>query len=167
MAIHPNVAAALPKLHLHITEDRTIVFNIIISLLPPVVTFLLGIGQALLTGSSNEWIESFELTQAQIEQIKQIEREYESSLNKFAEEIRSNELLLTQSIIGTGTIEELRQQESSLEAIKIQAAQVYFDKFLAIRSVLTPPQIFKQCENFALTKEQMMAKFMRENTEQD
>lgn len=137
-------------------------FKIIISLLPQSVTLLLGIGKALLTGNSNEWIESFELTETQVKQLKIIENEYEDSTTKLETEVYEGEILLTKLIISTGSAEELKQQEHELEMLKFEATQVYFEKFLAIREVLTPAQILKQCETFALTHEERIEKFLRE-----
>lgn len=136
-------------------------FSIVISILPHPVIIILAVGQALLSVNSHtkEWIESFGLTEDQIGRIKLIENEYENSINKFEEEIEASEILLTLLIVGTGSIEQLKQKEHELEALKIEATQVYFEKFLAIRNVLTPAQLLEKCEIYTLTKEQRMKKF--------
>ncbi len=139
-------------------------FKIIISLLPQSVTLLLGIGKALLTGNSNEWIESFKLTETQVKQLKIIENEYEDSTTKLETEVHEGEILLTKLIISAGSAEELKKKEYELKMLKLEATEVYFEKFLAIREVLTSAQILKQCEPFALTREERMEKFLRENT---
>jgi Spy/CpxP family protein refolding chaperone len=136
--------------------------NIIFSLLPRPVIVLLAIGKALLTGNSNEWVESFELTEGQVEQLKAIENDYEDSTTKLETEVNEGELLLNKLIISRGSAEELKQKEHELEVLKLKAMQVYFEKFLAIREVLTPAQVLKQCEIFALTPEERMEKFIRE-----
>lgn len=128
-------------------------FNIIISLLPQSVTLLLGIGKALLTGNSNEWVESFELTETQVNQLKIIENEYEDSTTKLETEVYEGEFLLTKLIISTGSAEDLKQKEYELEMLKLEATQVYFEKFLAIREVLTPAQILKQLNGMLVRAE--------------
>jgi Spy/CpxP family protein refolding chaperone len=135
-------------------------FTMIISLLPTCVVLLLGIGNSLLATGSNEWIARLELSAEQIEQIKAIENSYQNSISQLELDIQSRERSLTQLIINAGSIEDLRQKERELESLKLEAAQVYFEKFLAIREVLTPEQLLKQCEPFALTNEQQLQKFM-------
>jgi Spy/CpxP family protein refolding chaperone len=135
-------------------------FTMIISLLPTCVVLLLGIGNSLLATGSNEWIARLELSAEQIEQIKAIETSYQNSISQLELDIQSRERSLTQLIINAGSIEDLRQKERELESLKLEAAQVYFEKFLAIREVLTPAQLLKQCEPFALTTEQQLEKFM-------
>lgn len=135
-------------------------FSIIISMLPHPVVIILAIGKALLSANSNndKWIESFGLTEDQIRRIKAIENEYENSINKFEEKIEASEILLTLLIVSTGSIEQLKQKEHELEVLKIEATQVYFEKFLAIRNVLTPAQLLEKCEIYTLTIEQRMKK---------
>lgn len=142
-------------------------FSIIISLLPLCVTFVLTIGQTLIVEDTNAWITDLQLTQAQIEQIKAIENQYSSQTNSFDQELQQIEISLTQLIIGTASTDQLKQKERELEALKIDAAQVYFEKFLAIREVLTPAQLLKLCEPFTLIMEQRMERFHHRDGEGD
>ncbi len=70
-------------------------------------------------------------------------------------------------ILSTGSAEELRQKEHELEVLKLEATRVYFEKFLAIREVLTPVQVLKQCEIFALTNEERIEKFLRKKPDRN
>jgi Spy/CpxP family protein refolding chaperone len=148
-------------------QEKNSMFSMVLSLLPSCVSLILAIGQSLLYGGSgNEWTDSIGLNPEQIEQIKAIENSYRNAISQFEANIQTREAALTQSIISGESIENLRQKERELESLKIEAAQVYFEKFLEIRAVLTPAQILKQCEPFALTAEQQVQKFMSENPDQ-
>jgi Spy/CpxP family protein refolding chaperone len=138
------------------------VFSLIISLLPMCVTIILSIGQSL-RSVSNPWIERLQLTPEQIEQIEAIENQYADRITQFEKELQQLEVVLTQLIVSTATADQLKQQERELETLKIEAAQVYFEKFLAIRTVLTSEQLLVQCEPYMLTTEQRIEQFRRDN----
>jgi Spy/CpxP family protein refolding chaperone len=160
-------------------------FSVLTSLLPGCVFFLLGIGQSLrfadtgnpeiagleftpeqlkeMLESNRKSIDEFEFSPEQIEQIKAIERHYAYSINQFDADVESHEILFAQLLINSGSVEDLKQKEQEMTTIRIEAAQVLFEKFLAIREVLTPEQLLKHCETFTLTNEQCIAKFASEN----
>jgi Spy/CpxP family protein refolding chaperone len=160
-------------------------FSVLASLLPGCVSFLLGIGKSLrfaetgnpeITGieftpeqlkemleSNQKSIDEYEFSPEQIEQIKALERHYADSINQFDTDVESHEILFAQLLISSGSVEDLKQKEREMTAIRIEAAQVQFEKFLAIREVLTPEQLLKHCEIFTLTYEQRIAKFASEN----
>jgi hypothetical protein len=160
-------------------------FSVLASLLPSCVFFLLGIGNSLrfaetgnpeITGleftpeqlkemleANQKSIDEYEFSPEQIEQIMAIERHYADSINQFDTDVESHEILFAQLLISSGSVEDLKQKEREMTAIRIEAAQVQFEKFLAIREVLTPEQLLKHCEIFTLTYEQRIAKFASEN----
>jgi Spy/CpxP family protein refolding chaperone len=133
--------------------------QVLITLLPLCVTFVLSLGQPILTGEPNDVVTSLHLTQPQIQQIKSIETQYRDRTTQFDQELRQLELEVTQLMISSAPAAEVREKERSFEALKLKAAQVYFEKFLAMREVLTPNQLLKQCEPFALNPEQLMERY--------
>jgi Spy/CpxP family protein refolding chaperone len=106
---------------------------------------VISTGQFLAAGNAPEFIASIQLTQAQIAQIKTIEAQYSDQINQFQPELAKAERALTELIVSTASADQVRQQERDLEAFKNQAAQVYFEKFLALRDVLSAPQLQKIC----------------------
>jgi hypothetical protein len=160
-------------------------FSVLASFLPGCVFFLLGIGKSLrfaetgnpeITGieftpeqlkemleSNQKLIDGYEFSPEQIEQIMAVERHYADSINQFDADVESHEILFAQLLISSGSVEDLKQKEREMTAIRIEAAQVQFEKFLAIREVLTPEQLLKHCEIFTLTYEQRIAKFASED----
>ena len=120
--------------------------SIIVSLLPICMTVILSISPALASGSPNVWIENLQLTQSQIEQIKIIENQYADQTNQLGQMVQQFEREFAQSIVEVGSNEQLRESNRELETLKLEISQIYFEKFLAIRDVLTSEQLLKQCE---------------------
>ena len=92
------------------------------------------------------WIENLQLTQSQIEQIKIIENQYADQTNQLGQMVQQFEREFAQSIVEVGSNEQLRESNRELETLKLEISQIYFEKFLAIRDVLTSEQLLKQCE---------------------
>jgi hypothetical protein len=57
------------------------------------------------------------------------------------EKLQQGERKLVDLIISTASSEQVRKKEREMEELKIKAAQVYFDKFIAIHEVLTLTQL--------------------------
>ena len=160
-------------------------FNVSISLLPSCVNSVLSGALGLVSTQwvkdlqltqeqvkqikaiENQWVKDLQLTQEQVEQIKAIENQSSDQTSQFYQELQQIEISLARLIVSTASSDQLRQKEHELETLKIQAAHLSFEKFLAIRDVLTPSQLLRQCEHFTLTKEQRMEKFRSKNVEED
>ncbi len=141
-------------------------FNVSISLLPSCVNSVLSRALALVMEGTH-WVKDLQLTQEQVEQIKAIENQSSDQTSQFYQELQQIEISLARLIVSTASSDQLRQKEHELETLKIQVAHLSFEKFLAIRDVLTPCQLLKQCEHFTLTEEQRMEKFRSKNVEED
>ncbi len=115
-------------------------FYSFISLSPPFVSVTLLTGMGLLTEQSDAVINTFQLTQEQVDRIKVVDHEYFEQARQFSREIRQSEIGMVNLIVSPALSEQIRQEEHELETLKLRAAKVYFEKFLAIREILTPPQ---------------------------
>ena len=131
--------------------------QVLISLLPVCAYIVLGIGQMLggtgeLPPEARQWAESLHLTQDQIVQIQTVETDYADAIAQFYQQLQQFETDLTDLMVSDASVGEVRQKEREFEALKLQAAQVYFEKFLDIRSILTPSQLQGQCAPYSIAQ---------------
>ncbi len=116
--------------------------SIPLSLLPLYVVMLLTLGQAAISQENwaTKWIEEYQITSEQVTQLGAIENQYSDQIDQRSQELKQAERELTELMVSTVLATQIRERERQFEALQIQAAQLYFDKFLAIREVLTLEQ---------------------------
>ncbi len=85
-------------------------------------------------------IHELQITQEQFDRIKMIERGYAEQIHQFEQRIKQSETELIKLITSPALSEQLRQKQHESELLKMQAAQVYFAKFLAVRDIFTLSQ---------------------------
>ncbi len=85
-------------------------------------------------------INKLQITLEQFNEIEMIGREYSEQIDRFAQEMQQSEAELTDLIFSPASSEQVRRKEREAEALKIQAMQVYFEKFLALREMFTLSQ---------------------------
>ncbi len=108
---------------------------------PNLVNMILSTGESLIADEERYFINVLQLTPEQVDQIKMIELEYSDQIRQFAQEIQQADVDMNRLMVGIEPPDQIRREERALEALKIQAAPVYFEKFLAIREVLTLAQL--------------------------
>ncbi len=116
--------------------------SIPLSLLPLYVVMLLTLGQAAISQENwaTKWIEEYQITSEQVTQLGAIENQYSDQIDQRSQELKQAERELTDLMVSTASATQIQEREREFEALQIQAAQLYFDKFLAIRDVLTLEQ---------------------------
>ncbi len=116
--------------------------SIPLSLLPLYVVMLLTLGQAAISQENwaTKWIEEYQITSEQVTQLGAIENQYSDQIDQRSQELKQAERELTDLMVSTASATQIQEREREFEALQIQAAQLYFDKFLAIREVLTLEQ---------------------------
>lgn len=113
-----------------------------LSLLPLYVVMLLTLGQAAISQDAwaTKWIQEYQVTPSQINQLGAIENQYSDQIAQLRQELQQAERELTDLMAGTALATQIREKERQFEALQVQVAHVYFDKFLEIREVLTLAQ---------------------------
>jgi Spy/CpxP family protein refolding chaperone len=103
---------------------------------------LLTLGQAAISQENwaTKWIEEYQITSEQVTQLGAIENQYSDQIDQRSQELKQAERELTDLMVSTASATQIQEREREFEALQIQAAQLYFDKFLAIRDVLTLEQ---------------------------
>jgi Spy/CpxP family protein refolding chaperone len=127
--------------------------NIPISLLPWIVFSWVSFGSLVnthfsseqdptmtLSGDIVEQIDKLELTSEQIDRINEIEDRYSELIEQSQTEIQQQEREFTAMATGTASASEIEEKYQELQKINLEAAQIYFDKFVAVREELTPKQ---------------------------
>ncbi len=113
-----------------------------LSLLPWYVVMLLRLGHAAI--SSDHWatqlIEQYQITNQQVNQLIVIENRYSDQIDQLSQQLKLAEKELTKLMVNSAESTPIIERERQFEALQLQAAQLYFDKFLAIREVLTLAQ---------------------------
>jgi Spy/CpxP family protein refolding chaperone len=103
---------------------------------------LLTLGEA--AHSQEDWattsIQKYQINPVQVTRLGTIENQYSDQITQFSQELRKAERELTELMVSTASVTQIQEKERQFEALQIQAAQLYFDKSLAIREVLTPEQ---------------------------
>jgi Spy/CpxP family protein refolding chaperone len=89
---------------------------------------------------ATQWIQEYRITPVQVTRLGAIENQYSDQITQFSPELRQAERELTELMVTTASATQIREKERQFEALQIQAAQLYFDKSLAIREVLTLEQ---------------------------
>ncbi len=123
-------------------------FRVLISMFPLFINVILSIGEALLDKKKRHFIDVLQLTQEQVDQIKAIEHKYSDQIDRFEQELKQAEMEITRLMINTESPDQIKRKERELETLRIQAAPVYFEKFLAIREALTLPQLQRIQNNY-------------------
>lgn len=113
-----------------------------LSLLPLYVVMLLTLGQAAISHEAwaTKWINDYQVTPSQINQLGTIENRYSDQIAQLSQELKQAERKLTELMASTALATQIREKERHFEALQIQVAHLYFDKFLEIREVLTLAQ---------------------------
>jgi Spy/CpxP family protein refolding chaperone len=103
---------------------------------------LLRLGHAAI--SSDHWatqlIEQYQITNQQVNQLIVIENRYSDQIDQLSQQLKLAEKELTKLMVNSAESTPIIERERQFEALQLQAAQLYFDKFLAIREVLTLAQ---------------------------
>jgi Spy/CpxP family protein refolding chaperone len=127
--------------------------NLPISLLPWIVFSWVSFGSLVnthfssgqdptmtLSGDIAEQIDKLELTSEQIDRINEIEDRYSELIEQSQTEIQQQEREFTAMATGNASASEIEEKYQELQKTNLEAAQIYFDKFVALREELTPKQ---------------------------
>jgi hypothetical protein len=103
---------------------------------------LLTLGQAAISPENwaTEYIERFQITSTQVGQLIIIENRYSDQIAPLMQQVNQAERELTDLMVTTAAASQILPTQRQLEALKIQAAQLYFNEALEIRELLTLAQ---------------------------
>ncbi len=116
-------------------------FSVHMSMFPWPVYIILSTGQQIASGENNSFMDELQPTQEQVNQIKMIEHQYSAQIHQLTQEMRQAEMEINGLMVGAESSDRIQQKERELEALKMQVVPVYFEKFLAIREILTLSQL--------------------------
>jgi hypothetical protein len=103
---------------------------------------LLRLGKAAISPEywATEDIERFKITYTQVSQLIIIENRYSEQIAPLMQQVNQAERELIDLMVTTASAPQILSIERQIEALKIQAAQLYFDEALEIRELLTLAQ---------------------------
>lgn len=104
---------------------------------------MLDIIKIILTDNSAQWTKNIEITKEQLEKLQFIDSKYTNLINELNRKLKEAEINLDRLRSVQNSSNEIAEEESRLESIKINSAQIHFKKMLEIRLILTREQIVK------------------------
>ena len=91
-------------------------------------------------GRRGDFLEQLNLSEAQMQDIREIRERYGPDLQELHGDIRSERDQLRQLMAGSASESEIRSQHSRVLNLHQEMAETRFDSMLEIRNVLTPEQ---------------------------
>lgn len=90
--------------------------------------------------SPDGWLRNLNLSQEQIQKIREIRGQYQERLDDQRQAVRQAQGELKQAMASNASAEQIRQRFEQLQTLKQKLADTRMESMLAVREVLTPEQ---------------------------